>query len=83
MSSSSLKICVVSAGNSLLNPVALKDLWEIKVTGKVFSPSSSGLITPSFLSMMEKCVPHWHYFKIIPAAKQCKFDVTESVLGAL
>lgn len=83
VSSSSLKICVVSAGNSLLNPVTIKDLWEIKVTGKVFSPSSSGLSLSSFLSMMEKCVPHCHYSKIIPAAKQCKFDVTQSVLGTL
>lgn len=61
----------------------MKDLWEIKVTGKAFFPSFSGLILPSFLSVCEKCVPHCHYSKITPAAKQCKFDVTQSVLGAL
>lgn len=49
----------------------------MKVTGKAFFPSSSGLI----LSVREKWVPHCHYSKTIPAAKQCKFDVTQSVLG--
>lgn len=81
--SSFLEICVVSAGNSLSNPIDIKDLWEMKVIGKAFFPSSSGLILPIFLSVREKWVPHCHYSKTIPAAKQCKFDVTQSVLGAL
>lgn len=81
--SSFLKTCVVSAGNSLQYPVDIKDLWEIRVIERDFVPSSSGLILPSFLSEREKCVPHCHYYKLIPAAKLCKFGMTQYVQGGL